>query len=322
MSVIIPTLNRPQLLAEALESLERQTLPDWEAIVVDDGSKPAVDVDSLIARFGPRIRGFSHETPRGGAAAKNTGVRHSRGEILAFLDDDDLYQPENIERVVGVLDRYPEIQVVYVGVAWFGANAEWANQDTLSSLKKTLDEAFGQQIEDELIAFDDRLLGALLHRVPVAFQREVVRRAAFEQVGPFREGRVLDHSDWSLRAACVLPVALLKTELYLARADGQSYVSRGDRLIDQLLANVDTKEMLLKRAEAGGASDERLLMLREAVAKCWFDVAYGYAERGNAGKSLKAWRTSQRHAFKLARMKFPVRVALQWVKTRHRPAAG
>ncbi|MBK9469978.1 MAG: glycosyltransferase family 2 protein [Gammaproteobacteria bacterium] len=89
VSVIVPTHNRLPLLEEALGSIEAQSFIDWEAVVVDDASTPAIDGRSVIARY-PRARVHTHHSSQGGAAAKNTGIAMARGEILAFLDDDDL----------------------------------------------------------------------------------------------------------------------------------------------------------------------------------------------------------------------------------------
>lgn len=99
VSVIVPTHNRPQLLAEALSSIEAQSFTDWEAIIVDDASDIAVDcvTDRHVS---PRIRVMRHETSRGGAAAKNAGVAVARGDYLAFLDDDDLFHSDYLSQAV------------------------------------------------------------------------------------------------------------------------------------------------------------------------------------------------------------------------------
>jgi glycosyltransferase involved in cell wall biosynthesis len=89
VSIVLPTRDRQTLLGEALASLEWQHYPDWEVIVVDDASTPSVDFSRLV-RPHPKLRGVRHGSPLGGAAGKNSGLAVARGEILAFLDDDDL----------------------------------------------------------------------------------------------------------------------------------------------------------------------------------------------------------------------------------------
>ena len=96
ITVVVPTQNRPRLLAEALASLGQQTFADWEAIVVDDASTPAVE-----SNLGdPRIRVVGVEPGRGGAAAKNRGIAEAHGEIIAYLDDYDEYDPAYLARAL------------------------------------------------------------------------------------------------------------------------------------------------------------------------------------------------------------------------------
>lgn len=99
LSLIVPTHDRPELLAEAIESVVRQDWPAWECIVVDDGSVPRVTVPD-----DPRIRVVRHDSPRGPAAARNTGVRHATARYVGFLDDDDLIAPSRIRVAVQALD--------------------------------------------------------------------------------------------------------------------------------------------------------------------------------------------------------------------------
>lgn len=112
VSVIIPTHNRAELLERALRSVLAQTYANLEVVVVDDAS--ADDTRSLLTRLG--VAGLSyvrHEVARGGSAARNTGIRIARGRYIAFLDDDDEWEPEKIRRQVPLLDRYDAILCMY-----------------------------------------------------------------------------------------------------------------------------------------------------------------------------------------------------------------
>jgi glycosyltransferase involved in cell wall biosynthesis len=99
-SVIIPTHNRADLLAEAIASVRAQTVEDVEIVVVDDASDPpvAVDGDILLVR---------HEQSLGPAAARNAGVAASHGCAVAFLDDDDLWLPDRLMLARRGLQRAP-----------------------------------------------------------------------------------------------------------------------------------------------------------------------------------------------------------------------
>ena len=96
VSVIIPTLNRAQLVHRAIQSVLKQTYEDLELIVVDDGSTD--DLAGSLSRIeDPRFRLVSHAENRGPAAARNTGISEALGQYVAFLDSDDYWLPNKLE---------------------------------------------------------------------------------------------------------------------------------------------------------------------------------------------------------------------------------
>lgn len=102
VSVIIPTYNRACFLRSAIASVINQTFQDFEIIIVDDGSKD--NTQSLVQELeDERIRYVRHETNRGEAKARNTGVLNSSGEYIAFLDDDDEWFPDKLQRQLNLL---------------------------------------------------------------------------------------------------------------------------------------------------------------------------------------------------------------------------
>lgn len=104
ISVIIPTCNRPEMLKRAIASVLAQTYQDFEIIVVDDGMKERAE--SVVNFFhDPRITYIAHEQGKGGAAARNTGIRAAKGEFIAFLDDDDEWVPEKLEEQMKVFEH-------------------------------------------------------------------------------------------------------------------------------------------------------------------------------------------------------------------------
>lgn len=115
VSVVIPTRDRPALLARAIASVQAQTVSDLEVIVVDDGS--TTDVSTVAPAAGDlRLRYRRHPAPRGAAAARNTGLAAARGAFVAFLDDDDVWLPEKIERQLACFAADgPHVGVVHCG---------------------------------------------------------------------------------------------------------------------------------------------------------------------------------------------------------------
>ena len=104
VSVVIPTQNRLPLLRDALESVCRQTYRNWEAVVVNDGGPDiSAVVKSMPSDLVSRITSVQSPQRRGQANARNAGVAAARGEIIAFLDDDDLYKPAHLAALVAGL---------------------------------------------------------------------------------------------------------------------------------------------------------------------------------------------------------------------------
>src|SRR5271165_3482346 len=99
VSVVIPTLQRPKLLLRAIDSVLRQTHPEIEVIVVVD--RPDPDTDSAVRSVNdPRIRVIVNPHPLTAAGARNAGVDQATGEWIAFLDDDDEWLPNKLERQI------------------------------------------------------------------------------------------------------------------------------------------------------------------------------------------------------------------------------
>jgi glycosyltransferase involved in cell wall biosynthesis len=104
VTVIIPTCNRPQFIGRAIKSVLNQTYQDYEIIIIDDGLK--VRAEKEISTFNDRrIRYIQHQENKGGAAARNTGIKNSKGLYVAFLDDDDEWMPEKLKKQVEAFEN-------------------------------------------------------------------------------------------------------------------------------------------------------------------------------------------------------------------------
>jgi len=114
VSVIIPTFNRAPLLPRAIDSIRAQTFTDWEIILVDDGSTD--DTAQLAQRYagqlGDRFQ-YIHQSNAGSSAARNRGLDAARGQFVAFLDSDDEFLPQKLERQLELFDRCPQLGLVY-----------------------------------------------------------------------------------------------------------------------------------------------------------------------------------------------------------------
>lgn len=113
VSVIIPTYNRSQLLKQAIASVLSQTFADLEIWVVNDGSID--DTGEVVVAIGdPRVH-YIYQVNSGLAAARNAGIRQAQGAYVAFLDDDDLWLAEKLERQVALFEQQPDLGLVTCG---------------------------------------------------------------------------------------------------------------------------------------------------------------------------------------------------------------
>jgi glycosyltransferase involved in cell wall biosynthesis len=122
VSVIIPSYNVAAYIEQALRTVLAQTFQDYEILVINDGSKDNT-VELASAFTDSRIRIIS-QANRGLAGARNAGIRAARGEFLAFLDADDLWHPEKLERHVALLRSKPNVGVTYSQSAFIDDDAK------------------------------------------------------------------------------------------------------------------------------------------------------------------------------------------------------
>ncbi len=107
VSVIMPTYNCGSYIAAAILSVMEQTYPQWELIIVDDASTD--DTATMVRPFltDPRIRYIPFETNRGAASARSEALALARGRFIAFLDSDDTWHPQKLERQVNFMHSHP-----------------------------------------------------------------------------------------------------------------------------------------------------------------------------------------------------------------------
>lgn len=112
VSVIIPTYNRADVLAESVRSVLQQSYADFELLIVDDGSTD--NTDTMIESVSDeRIRYLKMPENKGVAAARNEGLRHVRYDYIAFQDSDDYWMPDKLEKQMSFLTQRPEAALLY-----------------------------------------------------------------------------------------------------------------------------------------------------------------------------------------------------------------
>lgn len=237
VSVIVTTCNRAHYLAAALASVRAQTYRACELIVVDDGSTDAT-AELLRPLVDTGVRCL-RQANRGVAAARNLGAAMARGELLAFLDDDDLWLPDKLARQTAVLAREPETAVVY-------GHAEQFVCATLDAEERA-----------RLAHLDGRIVPA-----PIA-PAMLLRRRAWLQVGPFDEALSVGvEMAWYARLCDLgLRQVMLDAVLYRRRLHRSNLNSAGGgdqaerlRVLKQV---IDRRRAASKAARGTGAGPTR-----------------------------------------------------------------
>lgn len=132
VSIMMPAYNAEQYIGQAIESVLAQNYTHWELVVVNDGS---LDQTAEIAtRYSdPRIK-VIHQANAGEAAARNTALEHMQGELVAYLDADDIYLPHHLEVTAGYLQAHPDRDGVYTDGHY--CDVEGTPLQTLSSQRR------------------------------------------------------------------------------------------------------------------------------------------------------------------------------------------
>jgi len=223
VSVIVPVHNGEAFLADAVDSIQRQTEPPDEIIIVDDGSSDGTA--SVAARLRGDIR-YVHQPNAGPPAARNTGLRMATGDVIGTLDADDLWPLDRLELLRGILAADRSLEVVLGRLQFMRGRAG----------------TDGERCE----RLSDPVAGLFLGSA-------LFRRSAFERVGPFDPAlRLGDDLDWFLRAmerrlaiTAIEPVTLLYRMHAANVTHDRAAVRRG-------IAAVLYKSLSRRRAANGG----------------------------------------------------------------------
>jgi glycosyltransferase involved in cell wall biosynthesis len=271
VSVVIPTFERRQSVIEAVVSALAQTRGEVEVIVVDDGSTDGTD--AAVSAIDERVK--VARRPNGGpAAARNTGIRHARAPLLAFLDSDDRWHPRHLEEMLRLLDSYPGAVLACTGGATRGAD----------SLKRSAGVTY---------AAPAVLLGGLLYTSAVA-----VRRDAIEAVGGFDESlRVTEDADLWCRLSLEGPFVLGRVPTLEAgeqptslREEGRLaglYPAAHERVADRFVRRVS--ETASRRPLAESRRLARAGRGTAAAARAIGELVAGEPRRAE-GELASAWR--------------------------------
>jgi glycosyltransferase involved in cell wall biosynthesis len=210
VSVIIPTYNREQYLRKALDSVLAQTYQRFEIIVVDDGSTD--NTRTMLSAYKESVR-YVYQENQGISKARNTGIRNSHGDCIAFLDSDDYWLPEKTELQVALLQKHPEYGMV---------------ASRCSSVR--LDGSFREKNRPGTSGW---VLENLFQANFIRTSAAIIRKECFHEVGLFDEElKECEEYDLWLRMASQYPIGFINKSLavYVDNAEGVSTDSLSGRL--------------------------------------------------------------------------------------------
>ena len=251
VSVVMAAKNYARFLPEAVESVRAQTFADWELLVIDDGSSdhtPAAVRPLLADR---RVRYFRSDT-LGQPRAKNLGIALARGPLVAFLDADDAWLPNKLEKQLAVFDAKPDVGVVYCKRSLMDEGGAAIREQSERKLPRELD--FGQMFTQNYVCFSS----------------VVVKRDVFSHVGRFDPfwDLSIDYDLW-LRVTKAYAFDFVDEELVRYRT-GHGNLSK------KLRDRVDTALSIMHRAETryGAASAVPPAVIADGYASTCHTIGY------------------------------------------------
>lgn len=229
VSIVTPSYNQAEYLETAIQSVLSQGYPRIEYLIIDGGSSDGSV--AIIERFQDRIAYWTSEPDKGQAEAINKGLRKATGDIVAWINSDDVYLPGAIEQAVNAFHSHPEVGMVYADGIMVDRNL------------KILDRHSYPQVDlTELLCFE------VILQPTVFMRREVLERVGY--LNPDYD-LILDHELW-VRIASRYPLFHIPAYWALERTHAQAktiaqaakFVAEAERLIEWAAENDELKEIV------------------------------------------------------------------------------
>jgi len=170
VSVVIPAYRCSQFIAEALDSVLRQTFTDYEILVVNDGSPDTAELEAALQPYMGKVR-YLKQSTKGPSGARNTGIRNGHGRYIAFLDGDDYWTPDHLAKNTSILESDPEVALVY-------------SDCILVRNGQAYSRVFSERHQSPQVTFESLLLQDSM----ISTSSVVVSRKALLETGGFDEG--------------------------------------------------------------------------------------------------------------------------------------
>jgi glycosyltransferase involved in cell wall biosynthesis len=288
ISIVMPVLNGERYIAEAIESICRQTYTDFELLVIDDGSSDRTR--EIALGFASRIdlKYVRHETNQGITRSVNDGLRHASGRYIAFLDHDDLWLPDFLETQLAHLTNHADVGMVHSDFQTIDGDGKILEHSVARERNRTRPSGF---------VFHDLFMQSMICGNSV-----VIRKECFDRLGLWDESlRWADYHMW-LRVARHYKIDYIPKVLTAYRQhSSQSTRSNSTRPPDEPPVAAQAIEKLLHddpdiRREIGART------IRRRMSSFYFDLAYDWYSAGQPAnarlcmrRALRLWPTNPRY---------------------------
>ena len=307
VSVVIPSYNRAYIVGHAIESVLRQTYPNVEVVVIDDGSTD--DTARVVQAFDERVR-YIYQPNAGIAVARNSGITAARGEFIAFLDSDDVWLPWKLEAQMAVLRQRPEVGMVWTDMTAVDESGDVVEAEYLrtfykASFKHTQLEricepagmlrAFFPGAPQSAAAhpvytgeiWSHMFMGNVVHTSTVVVRREWALRIGGFDLDMRPAG---EDYDFHFRITRCGPVAFIDAPSILYRVNAQDQVTAPHVVVHIARGNLKT---VMRTLQADGAAlrlPRRLIRDRMAESFAWLGTELlKTGDRRDAARHL--WRS-------------------------------
>jgi glycosyltransferase involved in cell wall biosynthesis len=310
VSVVIPTYNRAYCLGATIGSLQAQTYPHWEALVIDDGSSDGTaELMRSLSAADPRVKYFPQKNA-GVSAARNAGLRLVDGEWAAFLDSDDAWEPWKLAAQIACFDRLPEVGMVWTDMNAFDADGKlvsprhlrkmYAAYERVGDIQMFQGEQKLSDLAPDLAGMHEELAGAVVHWGEiyswmmygnvVHTSTVLLRKDRLRKVGFFEESyKTGEDHDFHMRTCLEGPVALLDAPCIRYRiAGGADQLTSPKHQLEIARNGLLIREAALARHRARIALSDAQIGKIMARANGW--VAHELFEQGNFGEARRYFR--------------------------------
>lgn len=278
ISVVIPVYNNGPYIVAAVDSVLGQTRPATEIVVVDDGSTDWTS--KALVPYRQHIK-YVYQKNRGEPAARNRGIQESNCNYIAFLDGDDLWEPNKLELQIEYLKAHPECALVYTDMSTFNENG-------------IIDPSVKERLRMQLPT--GRIFANLIARPHFGSGTVMVRRECFHEVGGFDETLLVgsDYEMW-LRIAYQFEIGVVDSPLLKYR----HHAAMSTRGTGVRMSNGVPWEVVVI-TKALGLHPEAIKEIGEGVveqriARSYADMAVRYFRVGEYKEARRLLRTAASH---------------------------